>query len=83
MVWGNDAAEEILGVSRLTGRLWWEVMPSDGRATPYEVIFAEPSRLGVEASFSDHVVYLIKLVGTRKPLLTTVIYAKQPRIESL
>ncbi len=76
VVWGNRAAEKILGVPFVVGRTWWELMPSDGRPIHYEVAFAAPSEAAIGDYFPEHVVRLVKVNGLRKPLLTTVIYAK-------
>lgn len=77
IVWANAASEVILSSSSLVGRLWDEVLPTNGSPIDYLLLYAKSrGSEDYKAYFPAHVVHFLKLQSVHKHLLVTVIYPK-------
>jgi PAS domain-containing protein len=78
IVWANAASESILSSNSLVGRLWEEVLPTNGSPIDYLLLYTKSGRSkDYKAFFPAHVVHFLKLQSVHQHLLVTVIYPKE------
>jgi len=78
VVWVNGAAQRILGSGNPIGKIFLEVLPSNGSPIDYAFIFAGTAPVSwAENALPDYQLRFIKLTGVRNKLLATLFFPKK------